>query len=479
VKLDIQTIAKRLGAEDGKASSITSPVFGFTGFGSIFAKQDDNSVTLALVNDANSPGNTYFYGTGTGGVKGWVSVASALAESSNVSLVTGADGVTTFDLTDVTVTAGGTLKKRTFDAKGRLSQESAATTDDLGEGASNLYFTSARVLATTLTGLSTSTSAAVTASDSVLVGVGKLQAQVNTNATAIAGKEPAIASGTTSQYWRGDKTWRDFATDVRTAVLTGLSTATSAVIAATDTVLGALGKLQAQITDNLLPAGYIDGLQMQWVSGTALTVSSGAAYIQGSGKALRATSAIAKTGLSLTASTWYHVYLYNNAGTPDIEIVTTAPATSYSGTARSKSGDTSRRYLGSVLTNSSGGLLNFAHSNGEINYVEKLVGGGVIYRILTFGASISPTSFSASAVVPVSAHIVKARFQNNDASVYCFIANGDYAMAAGSDGQLSIPPSTSLFVSFACSSTQNMKYQYLSTPSNGLNVDVMGYGFER
>jgi len=64
---------------------------------------------------------------------------------------------------------------------------------------------------------------------------------------AQVGAEPAIAAGTTAQYRRGDKTWRDFATDVRAAVLTGLSTATSTVITATDTVLGALGKLQAQI----------------------------------------------------------------------------------------------------------------------------------------------------------------------------------------------------------------------------------------
>ena len=64
-------------------------------------------------------------------------------------------------------------------------------------------------------------------------------------------KEPPIAAGTTAQYWRGDKTWRDFATDVRGAVLTGLSTATNAVVAATDTVLQAIGKLQKQITDHL------------------------------------------------------------------------------------------------------------------------------------------------------------------------------------------------------------------------------------
>jgi hypothetical protein len=105
--------------------------------------------------------------------------------------------------------------------------------------------------------------------------------------------------------------------------------------------------------------GYIDGLQMQWVSGTALTVSSGAAYIEGSAAVLNAPSAIPKTSLSLTASTWYHVYLYDNAGTPAVELVTTAPAAAYNGTARSKTGDTSRRYLGSVKTDSSGSIFNF------------------------------------------------------------------------------------------------------------------------
>lgn len=66
--------------------------------------------------------------------------------------------------------------------------------------------------------------------------------------TQLNGKQATIAAGTTAQYRRGDNTWQDFFTDVRAATLTGLSTATNAVIAATDTVLGALGKLQAQVS---------------------------------------------------------------------------------------------------------------------------------------------------------------------------------------------------------------------------------------
>lgn len=73
----------------------------------------------------------------------------------------------------------------------------------------------------------------------------------NATQAALDAKEPTLVAGTSTQYYRGNKTWADFFTDVRAATLTGLSTATNAVIAATDTVLSALGKLQKQISDNL------------------------------------------------------------------------------------------------------------------------------------------------------------------------------------------------------------------------------------
>lgn len=68
--------------------------------------------------------------------------------------------------------------------------------------------------------------------------------------TAIATRELTITAGTTAQFWRGDKSWQDLFTQVRAATLTGLSTATNAVITATDTVLSAFGKLQKQISDH-------------------------------------------------------------------------------------------------------------------------------------------------------------------------------------------------------------------------------------
>lgn len=73
-------------------------------------------------------------------------------------------------------------------------------------------------------------------------------------------KEPKITEGTTSQYWRGDKKFIDFGTSVRNTILTGLSTATNLAISASDNILAALGKLQAQISNRLkLTGGTMTG----------------------------------------------------------------------------------------------------------------------------------------------------------------------------------------------------------------------------
>lgn len=55
---------------------------------------------------------------------------------------------------------------------------SPGTTDNIGEGAVNRWWTNARTLASTLTGLSLITASVIAASDTVLSALGKLQAQV-------------------------------------------------------------------------------------------------------------------------------------------------------------------------------------------------------------------------------------------------------------------------------------------------------------
>lgn len=296
---------------------------------------------------------------------------------------------------------------------------------------------------------------------------------------AQVGAEPSITAGTAAQYWRGDKSWRDLATDVRAAVLTGLSTATSAIVAATDTVLQALGKLQAQITDNLLPPGYIDGLKMVWVSGTALTVTSGSAYIPGASAVLSSPADIAKTGLSLSASTWYHVYLYDNAGAPDVEIVTTAPAAPYNGTARAKTGDTSRRYVGSVLTDASAAICKFAQIGESVMYETSIASAP--FLVVSTGRATTVTNVACAGCVPLTARIGVLIMATINATADAAVGNSDMVgTLSGSNYLQYVGNGVQTTHLMPLDSSQRFSYVMTGTTSTGgFFARVAGYVMER
>lgn len=75
---------------------------------------------------------------------------------------------------------------------------SPGSTDSVPEGATNLYHTLARVLASVLTGLSTATNAVITASDTVLSALGKLQKQITDLGTTKQDKLLTITTQTAS-----------------------------------------------------------------------------------------------------------------------------------------------------------------------------------------------------------------------------------------------------------------------------------------
>ncbi len=225
-----------------------------------------------------------------------------------------------------------------------------------------------------------------------------------------------------------------------------------------------------------IPPGYIDGLVMTWVNGTALTVTSGAAYIPSLSRVLRAPSDIAKTGLSLSASTWYHVYLFLNGSTPDIEIVTTNPSATYNGTSRSKSGDTSRRYIGSILTDSSGSMYMFLHSSSssEINYV--LNTGVAPFRVVSNGSASTPTMMNLSGLMPITADIGSFKLTNlaTTPTVQVFLdSSGTTSLFNASAGQ-------SLFC-YSAAPGRVLYYAYAGAPSGSsfAYFDVRGYRFSR
>ena len=211
----------------------------------------------------------------------------------------------------------------------------------------------------------------------------------------LATKEQVIAapgSAPTEKYWRGDKTWRDFFTDVRAATLTGLSTATNTVVAATDTVLAAIGKLQAQVSAKAdsanvrerltTPRTYyvrIDGSD----SNTGLVDSAGGAF-------LTLQKALTTIGnLDLGA---YDVTVQLGAGTYNASSVVSATV----GLGRVIIvGNTSNP--SSVILTSSGGVLSFSRglyrvsgvtlSSTSASIVNSLIGADVEIGNVRFGGT--------------------------------------------------------------------------------------------
>jgi hypothetical protein len=120
----------------------------------------------------------------------------------------------------------------------------ASSTTNLAEG-TNLYFTNTRVYTKAKAAFKAGSNTSITFDDALqtitIASQGNVQS-VNTKTGAVVLTTTDISEGT-NEYFTAAR--------VRAVVLTGLSLATNAVISATDTVLSAFGKLQAQITANL------------------------------------------------------------------------------------------------------------------------------------------------------------------------------------------------------------------------------------
>lgn len=235
-------------------------------------------------------------------------------------------------------------------------------------------------------------------------------------------------------------------------------------------------------TPTALP-GYRDGLKMVRVSGTALTVTAGSAYVLGALDVVTVASDIAKTGLSLTASTWYHVYLFSNSGTPDIEIVSTAPAAPYSGNARSKTSDDSRRYIGSIKSDASGNIIAFTH-NTDINHIAYAMNINTApLHVLTTGTTVTPTvgSIDLSGAIPSTAHRASLYMENTSTnSSYVSVGNSDVGDPAANPLGY-VRANAQQTAMYMISASQTMSYAFSAAPSSskGFDVWVQGYYYER
>ena len=223
--------------------------------------------------------------------------------------------------------------------------------------------------------------------------------------------------------------------------------------------------------------GYIDGLRMEWVSGTSLRVTGGAAYVPGLNGILGVESPITKSGLSLAANTWYHLYLYRNGGSADIEISATDPAAPYSGAARTKTGDSTRRYIGSIRTVASGEVVRFRHNlPGSILYNANIN----LFRVLANGTKANPpANISLTDAIPVTSRVARVVVENDGTNAGTVVfSNPDLA----SEGVLFFLRSTGVAeAELPTSEGRQINYAYFSPPAAGVgtSVWVAGYSFER
>jgi hypothetical protein len=98
------------------------------------------------------------------------------------NLVTGEELLSALD--DVLIASLANNNLLSYNSTSGKWQNKSVTTTDITEG-TNLYFTDTRVRAVLLTGLSLVTNAVISATDSVLIAFGKLQAQITANLTTL------------------------------------------------------------------------------------------------------------------------------------------------------------------------------------------------------------------------------------------------------------------------------------------------------
>jgi len=98
------------------------------------------------------------------------------------NLVTGEELLTALD--DVQISSLANNNLLSYNSSLSKWQNKAVTTTDIPEG-TNQYFTAARVRAVVLTGLSLATNAVISATDTVLIAFGKLQAQITANLSTL------------------------------------------------------------------------------------------------------------------------------------------------------------------------------------------------------------------------------------------------------------------------------------------------------
>lgn len=249
---------------------------------------------------------------------------------------------------------------------------------------------------------------------------------------------------------------------------------------------------------------YITGLDINYNASGSISVQPGGAYVQGLNKVVFVTGAIVQNipiVSTNTSGSWQNVYLGESNGVPFIQVTGTAPSTPYSGVARSKSGDNTLRYLGSVYCDT-GGYLYRWNSNvygniWRVNWLEAITSYPFQFANVS-GTVTTPTNIILSWIVPTPLQGIICDLIVQTA--HNLVAGGDSVVSITDVPPVTVPSNTSLIAEVlsrmtnGSSSTTNvqlaavpvkisgsqLQYTHLNAAgTNGAFFRARGYNLQR
>ncbi|HUB92168.1 MAG TPA: hypothetical protein VMA74_20760 [Dyella sp.] len=143
-------------------------------------------------------------------------------------------------------------------------------------------------------------------------------------------------------------------------------------------------------------------------------------------------------------------------------------------------GDTSQRYVGSILTDSSGNIVPFEHALNRISYLNGY--GSTPYNVLSAGSATASTSISLSSYVPVTATVAQLAYLDNSTSGgTCNIQSSVGSNIVLQVQQISSGGRPALYTQavFDCPCPSQSIAYFNSASGGSKNIDVIGYVYAR
>lgn len=227
--------------------------------------------------------------------------------------------------------------------------------------------------------------------------------------------------------------------------------------------------------------------------GLTVTMGSGSCYLPNT-RRLISDGSSSVTLVNPTVSTWYFAYAYESSpGVASLELSTTAPDAPYGSTARTKTGDLTRRYIGSVYVQSNGLIRPFRMLSSEtlgskILFSASSSAGSVPIPALLNFTNSTATNISLNPLIPTTAtHAVMDIKNASNRTAY--FSNPDNGAASPTNWILCAMPNESIMGDIELSSTQQIS-GILSTLgllggilgallSGQVNIYVQGYYYDR